>query len=224
MTQQSLSSLSHDMKTPLNAIALYNDRLRTMEPDDPDRQACHEVIANQIDRLVHLTRIVLEHRAPSAGYDEVDLTALLEDMVLIYRELHPAYTFTLHTETDLPVIWGNGPALGRVLTNLLDNSIAYSQPTQIILAAELQSDGIQLRVRDRGFGIAPACLPHIFKPHFRGESTIQGSGMGLAIAQDIICAHGGKIEVASTVGVGTVIRITLPQSIFLIPNDLQDRP
>ena len=224
MIQQHLASLSHDMKTPLNAIALYNDRLRKMKPDDPDRQACHEVIADQINRLVQIAHNVLERNPSSAGHDEVDIMTLLRDMVSIYRRLHPDYTFVLYAKTNLPPILGDGPALGRVLTNLLDNSIAYSQPTQIILAAEIQSDGLQLRIRDRGYGISPQYLPHIFKPHFRGNSTVPGSGMGLAIAQDIIDAHGGRIEVASTVGVGTVIRIILPQSIFLKDNDLYDCP
>ncbi len=215
MTQLRLASLSHDMKTPLNAIALYNDRLRTMKPDDPERHTCHAVIADQIDRLVQIARSVLEHHTESQRYGEVDIVALLEDTACIYQELYPGYTFQLHVKTELPSIWGDGPALGRLLTNLIDNSVNYSQPTQIVIAAELQSDGLQLRVRDRGAGIPPKDLPHIFKPHFRGDSTVPGNGMGLAIAQEIVYAHGGRIEVASTVGVGTVIRIIFPQNIFL---------
>ena len=215
MTQLRLASLSHDMKTPLNAIALYNDRLRMMKPDDPERHACHAVIADQIDRLVQIARSVLENHAASERYGEVDIVALLRDTASIYQELHPGYTFRLHAKTELPSIWGDGPALGRVLTNLLDNAVNYSQPTQIVIAAELQSSGMQLRVRDRGYGIPSKYLPHIFKPHFRGDSTVPGNGMGLSIAQEIVHAHGGRIEVASTVGVGTVIRIILPQNIFL---------
>jgi len=215
MTHLHLASLSHDMKTPLTAIALYNDRLRAMKPDDPDRQICHEVIANQINRLVHIARSVLEHDTALEECDQVDLVTLLEDTVSIYQKLHPGYTFLLRTETFIPPVWGDGPALGRVLTNLFDNAIAYSQPTQIIVAAELQSDGVQIRVRDRGNGIPPNHLPHIFKPRFRGDSTVPGNGMGLAITQEIIHAHGGRIEVASTAGVGTVIRIILPQNIFV---------
>lgn len=215
MTQLSLATLSHDMKTPLSAIALYNDRLRTMRLDDPERHACHMIIADQIDRLVQIARSVLEHDVNSAGYDAVDIVTLLKDTAAIYQKLHPRYTFQLHAKTELPPILGDGPALGRVLTNLLDNAINYSQPTQIVVAAELQSGGLQLRVRDRGYGIPPEYLPHIFKPRFRGNSTVPGNGMGLAIAQEIVHAHGGRIEVASTVGVGTVIRIFLPDNIFL---------
>lgn len=215
MTQLRLASLSHDMKTPLSAIALYNDRLRTMRLNDPERHACHAVIADQIDRLVQITRSVLEQDANSIRYDEVDIVALAKDTAAIYQKLHPGYTFQLYVETELPLILGDGPALGRVLTNLLDNAVNYSRPTQIVIAAELQSGGLQLRVRDRGSGIAPEDLPHIFKPRFRGSSAVPGSGMGLAIAQEIVHAHGGRIEVASTVGVGTVLRIILPENIFL---------
>ena len=218
MIQTHFASLSHDMKTPLSAIALYNDRLRSMELDDPERHACHEIIADQIDRLVHITRSVLEDHRPAVINDSVDLTALLLDTVSIYEKLHPEYTFVLLASDELPLIKGDGPALGRVLTNLLDNAIAYSQPTQIVIAAELQSEGLQLRVRDRGCGIPIQMLPHVFKPHFRGNSTVPGSGMGLAIVQDIIHAHGGRIEIASTAGVGTVIRIILPKNLFINSN------
>jgi len=213
MTQ--LARLSHDMKTPLSAISLYNDRLRNMKPNDPDRDACHEVISDQINRLVHITRSVLEQSRQSVGDDHVDIAVLLQDMVSIYENLHPDYSFVLLLPSDLPLIMGDAPALGRVLTNLLDNAVAYSHPTEIVIAAALQSDGIQLRIRDRGCGISARTLPHIFKPRFRGSSTVPGNGMGLAIVQDIIHAHGGRVEVASTAGVGTVIRIILPHSILV---------
>ena len=201
------------MKTPLTAIALYNDLLRRMEPNDPERQTCHEIIADQISRLVQITNTVLGER--STGGNIVNLASLLKDTVAIYRKLYPDYVFRLYSKADLPAIWGDGPALGRVMTNLLDNAIAYSQPTQIVIAAELKSNGIQIRIRDRGYGIAQEDLPHIFRPHFRGNPTVPGNGMGLAIVQDIIDSHGGRIEVASTLSVGTVIRIILPQHLFL---------
>jgi len=213
MTQ--LARLSHDMKTPLNAISLYNDRLRKMKPNDPDRHACHEVISDQIDRLVCITRSILEENRSVAGRDHIDIAVLLQDMVSIYENLHPEYSFVLLLPSDLPLIVGDGSAFGRVLTNLLDNAIAYSQPSQIVIAAALQSDGIQLRIRDRGYGIPVKILPHIFKPRFRGSSSVPGNGMGLTIVQDIIHAHDGRVEVASTTGVGTVIRIILPQSILV---------
>ncbi|MCY4158967.1 MAG: HAMP domain-containing sensor histidine kinase [Bacteroidetes bacterium] len=215
MTHLHINSLSHDIKTPLNAIALYNDLLRTMEFDDPERQICHEVIADQINHLVHITRSILEQNTRPEGHDQIDLISLLQDTASIYQKLHPEYTFLVNIDNLIPPVWGDGPALGRVLTNLLDNSIAYSQPTLIVIAAELQSGGIQIRIRDRGDGIQPNQLPYIFKPQFRGNLTVPGNGMGLAIAQEIVHAHGGYIEVASTVGVGTVIRIILPQSIFV---------
>ena len=215
MTHLRLASLSHDMKTPLSAIALYNERLRKMQPNDPERHACHAVIEDQIHRLLRITRSVLEDDAGLSAHQEVDLITLVQDTAAIYQKLYPSYRFHVHMQPDLPPIRGDGPALGRVLTNLLDNSIAYSQPTQIVIAACLQSDGVQLRVRDRGYGIPQKYLPHIFKPHFRGSASIPGSGMGLAIVQEIIQAHGGTIEVASAVSVGTVIRIILPPNIIL---------
>ena len=215
MTNFPLASLSHDMKTPLSAIALYNDRLRDMRPDDPERDACHTVITEQVDRLVQMMRSVLENFKLSVQNEEVDIGAMLRDTTDIYRRLHPDYTFVPLARKEFPPVWGDGPALGRVLTNLLDNAIAYSQPTKIVIAADLQSDGMQLRVRDRGTGIAPEHLPNIFKPRFRASDTVSGSGMGLTIAQEIVHAHGGRIEVASTVGVGTVMRVILPQKTFI---------
>ena len=99
MNQTCLTSLSHDMKTPLTAIALYNDLLRRMEPNDPERQTCHEIIADQISRLVQITNTVLGER--STGGNIVNLASLLKDTVAIYRKLYP----------DYPIIFIRSPTL-----------------------------------------------------------------------------------------------------------------
>ena len=105
--------------------------------------------------------------------------------------------------------------MNEVLGNLLSNAFTFTERGGTIeLAVEALTDAIQIMVRDTGAGIAPAQLPHIFKKFYQADNQEAAdqhvTGLELAIAKHIVTAHGGRIEVDSTVGLGTTFWITLP--------------
>ena len=204
------ATLSHDMKTPLSAIALYNSLLSEMSPDDPERPQFHAVIAGQVRRLARMTSDILFDLNPMYQFEAMDTGPLLEDTVELYRRLHPRYDFTLTAEPDLPQIEGDSAALERVLTNLLDNSIKYSRPHAIRLEALVHRNHMRILITDQGTGIAPHNQKRLFDPLYQVDSTRKGNGLGLYITRQIIQAHQGALHIDSVPGHGTTVCIDLP--------------
>ena len=210
-----VAELSHDMKTPLGAIRLYNGLLSEMQPDDPDRRAFHRIIDEQVTRLARLASDGLK-----SGDEDVPLHLrdLLTDTIKMYQQLHAdkGFRFTLEMHSTLPAVTANLNAIGRVFNNLLDNAVKYSAP-HIIRIRALEAlchltPFVVLEVIDRGRGIDRKDLERIFDARFRTTpaGTIPGSGLGLSIARDIVESNGGRIEVDSRPGHGSVFRVFLP--------------
>jgi len=128
---------------------------------------------------------------------------------------------TIHSEVEegLPPVLGAEDQLRRMLYNLVDNAIKYTSHSgniYITLHEGEQANTIQLSIRDTGFGIPQAQLPHIFERFYRAEATrprygpSHGSGLGLSISKSIVDEHGGKIWATSGIGKGTTFIIELP--------------
>jgi two-component system sensor histidine kinase KdpD len=116
---------------------------------------------------------------------------------------------------DLPPVWVDASQVERVIANLLDNAAKYSPPGQPIgVVGRLTSDGVGLRIEDRGLGIPAEHAERIFDPFFReptaGYPAKPGTGLGLAICRSIIRAHGGQIWAEQRVGGGAAFVFTLP--------------
>jgi signal transduction histidine kinase len=129
--------------------------------------------------------------------------------------VYPGEPLVLDLEPDLPPIEGDGALLRRVLDNLIDNARKYSDPeSPITLRMRRDGDGILIAVIDRGMGIDAADLPHIFTPFFRADRSrtrkTGGVGLGLTLVRRIVTAHGGSVDVKSTVGQGTEMYVKLP--------------
>src|SRR5262249_14845708 len=115
---------------------------------------------------------------------------------------------------DLPPVRGDRALLQHAIENLIDNAVKHGESGRQ-LSIKLWSDGsrVHMRVADRGPGIRPDDLPHIFKKFYRGSSaTHPGSGLGLAIIQRIVHEHGGTIDIATAPGEGTAAHLSLPIS------------
>ena len=208
MSPLQLASLTHDMKTPLSAIALYNSLLSEMAPDDPDRETCHAVIANQVDRLARMARSVLAEWTP--GKLVVDVSSVIEECVGLFAGLHPEYRFVADMDDSLPSVHGDRDALMRAISNLLDNAVKYSSPHTItVSAATLPGEGLEITVRDQGPGIAPAHLDSVCDAGYRANPAISGHGLGLATVCRMVRSLGGRLVLKSTPAAGTEVRIQL---------------
>jgi signal transduction histidine kinase len=217
-----LANVSHELRTPLARIRVALDLAA-----DGDAEASRDALANistdwgDLDRLVEdvlaAARLDLGSAEPG-GFplrrDQVNV-ADLADAALARSLVYPNERLELDIEDGLPLIEGDGALLRRVIDNLIDNARKYSDPhSPITLRMRRDGDGIQIVVIDRGMGIDAADLPHIFTPFFRADRSrtrkTGGVGMGLTLVRRIVTAHGGSVDVKSTVGQGTEMYVKLP--------------
>jgi signal transduction histidine kinase len=218
-----MSTVSHDLKSPLTFIKgmanLRRRRAAHTEENKPFLDALEQIeasagrMAQQLDELVDASR--LESGSPLAlRRESTDLVELARKSVSEHQQTTDRHA--LCVLTDQAELVGNWDRirLGRVLDNLLDNAVKFSPRGGVVEVSIGSRDGMAvLSVSDRGEGIPPDDLPHIFERFRRGgnvEGRIPGTGIGLAGVQTIIELHAGTIQVESLVGVGTRFTISLP--------------
>ncbi len=220
-----VSNVSHEMKTPLAAIQLYNSLLSEMGPDDPERGTFHRIIAQEVTRLAAMTDNVLKFSDMEQGQvrlslEETDIRPILSETVQTYRRLFEerGYHFGLVVSEALPPVYADPDALRRVLFNLLDNAVKYSQPHTIFVQAYLAHREMEhfvvVDIQDQGIGIDRDKRHRVFEPFYRAESglaqRVSGSGLGLSIVHSVVEAHEGQMELESTPGEGATFRVLLP--------------
>ena len=212
-----VADASHELRTPLTAIR-GNAELLQRIPDmaASDRSDSIAQIAAESQRMSRLVGDLLTLARADAGGElhntPVAVGPLVESAVAAARHLGQA---TLVVRDPLPAATINGDAdrLKQLLLILLDNALKYTPPTgQVTVQVTQQGTDIAMSVEDSGVGIAAADLPHIFERFYRADParTAGGTGLGLAIAGWIVQAHGGRIHVVSTPGVGSVFTVLLP--------------
>jgi len=207
---------AHELRTPLTTLRAYTDLLL----ERPERAGqIMPSVARQVDRMEYTVSGLLEIASISEG-SALRLETL--DLVQAVRSLEPSLQdmvdeYGQRLEVDLPE-WPMpvrlDPALlSRMLDNLVENACKYSDSdTLITVRVRKDEHDAILTVTDRGRGIAPEDLPYVFDRFHRGVNTqeIRGSGLGLAIVKEAVRRLGGRIEVESTVGVGSAFRVRLP--------------
>src|SRR5262249_17201087 len=221
-----LANVSHELRTPLARIRVALDLAA-----EGDAELAREALADiaqdwgALDRLVEdvlaAARLDLgtaPKGAPSLRKELHDIGPELQRAATRFRHLHPARELAVDVPPGLPAIDGDAAMLRRVIDNLLDNARKYSEAgSAISLAARADDHGnVVVEVVDRGIGIDPADLPHVFTPFFRTDRSrarsTGGMGLGLTLAKRIVDGHGGRIEVESVPGAGTTARVVLPSA------------
>jgi len=216
--QDFVSNVTHELKTPLARIRLFNELLLADRQDDAlKRSHYRRVIDRECRRLTMLVERVLDFsRGERAGrrYQKqaVDLRRLVSEAI----EGVAAEPGRVISRLDpLPPLCGDPQALQQVVLNLLDNALKYSpecRPVEVSLTLERGS--MKLCVRDQGCGIPASEHRRIFDEFYRVESgdtqRAAGSGLGLALVRRAVAAHGGRIDVESEVGCGSSFIVTLP--------------
>jgi signal transduction histidine kinase len=212
--------VSHDLKSPLQAVGLSADLLtkHLESPELPDRVARHSAL---VLRTVHrmstlisdiLDAATLESGRASLAYTAEDAKALIEEVVDQLRPMAAAKRQTLLTELDETRITCDRGRVMQVLANLIGNAIKFTRDGDTIVVKLQSSDGIaHVSVADHGVGIDPANIHHVFERYWRGTSERAGTGLGLSIAKGIVEAHGGKMWAQSELGVGSTFYFTLPR-------------
>ena len=215
--RQFTADASHELRTPLTAIQsildVTQDRPRSGEEY---RESLADLDAENT-RLIGLAEGLLMLARHDGGretaHTSVDLSQLLLDVTDSMRSL--ARSKGLELERAWPqglAVFGDSDQLVRLAANLTDNSIKYSESGTILISGDRSgSDWILVTVADEGLGIPSEDLPHVFERFYRADRSrsSNGAGLGLAIAQRIVLAHNGSIEITSEEGLGTTVSVTL---------------
>jgi two-component system, OmpR family, sensor histidine kinase KdpD len=214
-----LDSVTHDFRTPLTSIKASAQSLMSGELDEPSRRELLTVINEESDRLNRLVGEVAQMAQLDAGSVELHLEPhhigqAIDAAVETTKNALSKHVLKVNLTPDLPPVRMDLRRIEEVLAQLLDNAAKYSpQGTPITISSEVVDRMLVTSVADQGPGIDTFDQAMIFDKFYRGlgqRSTIQGTGMGLAIAKAIVEAHGGMVSVVSQLGSGSVFSFTLP--------------
>lgn len=213
-----LQDLSHELRSPLARLHLILDLAqRSREPEEAARyflQAEQEIarLDDLTGEMLALSR--LEGGIPGENRERIDVTAMLHECVRRADVEAKARGITLAMLPAPPTTVSGSPLLlERAFDNLIGNAIKFSPSgTSVELSVERGQDRVRCSVRDHGPGVPAGELPSLFRPLFRGSnaSRAEGHGLGLAIAQRVVRAHGGDIQAANAEGGGLKVDVYLP--------------
>ena len=218
-----ISSMSHELRTPLTAIAGWSETLAALGENDPEMlQRGLKVITDETARLTGIVEGLLDFSRIQNGTIRLecaplDIAAELEETVFLFRERAAQAGLRLEfSENGEPLfLQGDRDKLRQVFVNLLDNAVKYSgRGGCVTVSVTYEQEWVCITVRDTGVGIAPEILPRVTEKFFRGSKSHPGSGIGLALSDEIVRMHGGSLRVESTLGEGTVVTVTLPAGKF----------
>lgn len=210
---QMATGIVHDLKNPMAVVQGTADLIQARDPDNAKLTKQCDVIHRQVDRMVSLTRDVLEYARGDSVLDPevVDLAAWLENVRTLHEESFSRGGVKLSVEPGDPVRVLLDPSrMQRVIDNLLTNAREVSRMGDVVTVSWWRDDaGVHVQVSDTGSGIPEDVARTLFDP-FVTSGKQGGSGLGLAIARKIVEDHGARIEVRGASGKGTHFTVTLP--------------
>jgi signal transduction histidine kinase len=223
MRRELIAAISHDLRTPLASVRAMVEALADGVVDDPETmQRYLATMRGQISHLSGLIDDLFELSQLDSGAIKLDYIDIIAgDMVSDTVEAFQAQARERNISLSAGIQGGVGrircapQKIERVLYNLIGNALRHTPPGgRIDITLQKTANGVRFEVRDSGEGIAPDDLPLVFDRFYRGEKSRSratgGAGLGLAIARGIIEAHGGTIEISSTLGQGTLVWFVLP--------------
>ena len=220
MKTEFISSVSHELRTPLTAINGWGETILADVTGDPVQlRRGLRIIVGESRRLSTMVEELLEFSKMEDGrftlqVEQIDLQAEFEDAIFTYQELFRQEDIQLEYdmgEEDLPPIQGDPERLKQVFCNVLDNAAKHGGSGKRITASVCREGDFEVvRVRDYGPGIPEAELPFVKQKFYKGTSKARGSGIGLAVCDEIISLHNGIFTIGNADGGGTVVTILLP--------------
>lgn len=212
-----ISSISHELRTPLTAIRGWTETIS--EIDDPVmRKKGLKIIGKETERLSSMVEELLDFSRMQNGRfslqkTNIDIIAELSDAVLMYSEKAKDDKISIIYEENeaVAIVNGDKNRLRQVFINIIDNALKYTDAGGTVrIDAELSDGEIVITIKDSGCGISKSDLPKVKNRFYKANNTVRGSGIGLAVADEIVKMHGGSLDISSELGKGTAIMITLP--------------
>lgn len=218
MQNEFISSVSHELRTPLTSIRGWVETIAQIrDPEDENYRKGLSIIGRETDRLYEMVEELLSFSRLQSGVKleccPLDLVAELTDAALFMEaRIHKEGLHLVYEEPDFPLsIWADPSRLRQVFINVLDNAIKYSRPGGSITLDLLQDgESVYVLIKDQGRGIAPDDLKNVKLKFFKGKGAVRGSGIGLAVVDEIMTALDGSVDISSELGYGTTVTLRLP--------------
>jgi signal transduction histidine kinase len=220
-----LANVTHELRTPLNAITGFSELLASEHYgpiNDKQREFVDSIasggqhLLGLIDGIIDLTRIEAQQIRLDVGpVDLAHLVGLTLRTVEAARHGRPTARIVTDLASGLPDVLADDGKLRQILTNLIGNAVKFTPPEgEVTVRARAEGAECILEVADTGPGIAPDDLARVFEPFYRAQTAttraVEGSGLGLPLAKSLAELHGGRLEIRSTLGRGTVVTLHLP--------------
>ena len=216
-----ISSLSHELRTPLTAIAGWSETLLAGDTLDPDAERGMKIISRETKRLTEMVVELLDFTRIQDGrmtlnMQEADIRGEFEDTVYMYSSRLTQDNIVLKyldNDDDIPEITCDPERMRQVFLNILDNAAKHGGSGERIEASmTLEGEYVVVRIRDFGPGIPEDEIPLVKKKFYKGSSKARGTGIGLAVCDEIVEMHRGTLTLENAEGGGTLVTVSLPVS------------
>jgi PAS domain S-box-containing protein len=224
------TNVSHELRTPLTLILSPLEELLVEQGRPADRKEELELIRRNALRLLRLVNTLLDFSRAESGridalFQPTDLAAVTADLASAFRSAIEAAGLRLDVDCpplDEP-IWVDREAWEKIVLNLLSNALKFTFEGAIAVSLRLEDDDVVLRVRDTGVGVPEQELPHVFERFHRirdvAARSHEGSGIGLALVNELARLHAGTVGVDSIPGVGSTFTVCVPRGSAHLPAD-----
>ena len=219
MQAEFISQLSHELRTPLTVINGWSETLLADDNMDADTRQGLKIISSEAERLTEMVMDLLDFTRMQDGrmtlsVEPTDIRADFEDTVYMYGNRLKQDGIQLHyvdNDEDIPEISCDPKRLRQVFLNILDNAAKHGgEGKRIEASMSYEDDAVVVRIRDFGPGIPEDEIPLVKKKFYKGSSKARGTGIGLAVCDEIVEMHGGTLTLENAPGGGTLVTVRLP--------------
>lgn len=212
-----ISTVSHELRTPLTAIKGWGETLLQIGDTDPNlTKRGMNVIISESSRLNGIVEELLDFSRMQSGRmvlknEKMDILAELDETVFAFKDRAMREGIELvYNAPNLPAPMNGDPdRIKQVFVNILDNALKYTkQGGKIVVSTEIKDDKITIVISDTGCGISADDLPHVKEKFYKTNMTVHGSGIGLAVVDEIVRLHHGTFDIDSVLGQGTSVSIS----------------
>ena len=214
-----ISQVSHELRTPLTAITGWSETIAYDPAVQGDSLRGIHIISKEAERLTGMVKELLEFTRIQDGrfnlrLELIDIAAELEDALFTYGELMRQAGMEINytqPPAEIPLIPGDPERLKQVFLNLLDNAVNHGgDGKKIDVTISAEADGVHIGIRDYGHGFPEGELPHVKEKFYKGSSKNRGTGIGLAVCDEIVTRHNGRLNIQNAPGGGGLVTVLLP--------------
>lgn len=224
-----ITTVSHELRTPLTAIKGWGEMLRELGPDDLElAKRGTDIIISESERLSQLVEELLnfsriQNGTLSLRLEKIDVLAELDETIFVFKERSKRDGIELtYSAPEIPAPMMADPnRIKQVFVNILDNAFKYTERGGMVsVEAFIEDSQLIIQVLDTGCGIAQEDLPNVKMKFYKANIQVRGSGIGLAVVDELIKMHNGTLDIQSKLGIGTTVTISLPIEVVKIEENI----